>query len=82
MHANNNYCTDDNLQLQPNAWAYQRAAPSSKSNKTFITWVIKILPGNGAPKATNLRLATRMSLPTATICSALTAAVYQSTLGS
>ena len=46
-----------------------------QSDKTFITWVIKILHGNGAPKATNLRLATRMSLPAATICSALTAAV-------
>ena len=34
-----------------------------QSDKTFITWVIKILHGNGAPKATNLRLATRMSLP-------------------
>ena len=48
-----------------------------QSDKTFITWVIKILHGNGAPKATNLRLATRMSLPAATICSALTAAVYK-----
>ena len=38
-----------------------------QSDKTFITWVIKILHGNGAPKATNLRLATRMSLPAATI---------------
>ena len=38
-----------------------------QSDKTFITWVIKILLGNGAPKATNLRLATRMSLPAATI---------------
>ena len=48
-----------------------------QSDKTFITWVIKILHGNGAPKATNLRLATRMSLPAATICSALTAAIYK-----
>ena len=48
-----------------------------QSDKTFITWVIKILHGNGAPKATNLRLATRMSPPAATICSALTAAVYK-----
>ena len=49
-----------------------------QSDKTFITWVIKILHGNGAPKATNLRLATRMSLSAATIlCSALTAAVYK-----
>ena len=48
-----------------------------QSDKTFITWVIKILHGNGAPKATNLQLATRMSLPAATICSALTAAVYK-----
>ena len=48
-----------------------------QSDKTFITWVIKILHGTGAPKATNLRLATRMSLPAATICSALTAAVYK-----
>ena len=48
-----------------------------QSDKTFITWVIKILHGTGAPKATNLRLATRMSLPAASICSALqlTAAV-------
>ena len=53
-------------------------------DKTFITWpyglwVIKILHGNGAPKATNgdLRLATRMSLPAATMCSALTAAVHK-----
>ena len=48
-----------------------------QSDKTFITWVIKILHGNGAPKATNLLLATRMRLPAATICSALTAAVYK-----
>ena len=48
-----------------------------QSDKTFITWVIKILHGNGALKATNLRLATRMSLPAATICSALTVAVYK-----
>ena len=64
--------------LQPNAWAYQTSSKSNiQSDKTFITWVIKVLHGNGAPKATNLRLATRMSLPAATICSALTAAVYK-----